>query len=32
MQLLWTVVACLLKNVEHEIEHNINSSYGLCKH
>ena len=32
MQLLWTVVACLLKNVEHGIEHDIDSAYGVYKH
>lgn len=26
MQFLWTVVTCLLKNVEHEIEHVLDSA------
>ena len=28
MQLLWTVVTYLLKNVKHGIEHDIDSAYG----
>ena len=28
MQLLWTVVTYLLKNVKHGIEHHIDSAYG----
>ena len=28
MQLLWTVVTYLLKNVKHGIEHDIDSTYG----
>ena len=30
MQLLWTVVTCLLKNVENGTEHDIDSAYGVC--
>ena len=32
MQLLWTVATYLLKNVEHEIEHDIDSAYIVCIH
>ena len=32
MQLLWKIVTCLLKSVEHEIEHDIDSAYGVCMH
>ena len=28
MQLLWTVVTYLLKNVKHGIEHDVDSAYG----
>ena len=28
MQLFWTVVTYLLKNVKHGIEHDIDSTYG----
>ena len=30
MQLLWTVVTYLLKNVEHGTELDVNSAYGEC--
>ena len=30
--LLWTVFTYLLKNVEHEIERDIRSSYAVWKH
>ena len=30
MQLFWTVVTYLRKNVEHCTEHDIDSSYGVC--
>ena len=33
MKLFRTVVGCLLKNIEHGIEHiDIDSAYGVCKH
>ena len=32
IQLLWTVVSYLLKNVKYEIEHNISSTYGDIRH
>ena len=32
MQLLWTVVTYLLKNVKHGIEHDIYSTYGDIRH
>ena len=32
MQLVWIFVACLLKTVEHRIEHDIDSAYGVCIH
>ena len=32
IQLLWTVVTCLLKNVEHKFEHDIDSAYGVPMH
>ena len=32
VQLLWTVVTYLLKNVKHEIEHDIYSTYGDIRH
>ena len=32
MQLLWTVVTYLLKNVEHGIEHDIDSAYVVYIH
>ena len=32
MQLLWTVLTCLLKNVEHGTEHDGDSAYGVCIH
>ena len=32
MQLLWTVVTYLLKNVKHEIEHDIDSTCGDIRH
>ena len=32
MSLLRTIVACLLKNVEHGTEHDIDSAYGVCMH
>ena len=28
MQLFWTVVTYLLKNIKHGIEHDIDSTYG----
>lgn len=31
MYLLLTVVLCLLKVVEHGIEHDVDSAYGACK-
>ena len=30
MHLHWTVVTYLLKNVEHGIEHDVDSAYGVC--
>ena len=32
MQLLGTAVTYLLKKVEHEIEHDNDSAYGVCTH
>ena len=32
MQLLWTVVTYLLKNVEQGIERDVYSAYGVCIH
>ena len=32
MQFLWTVVTCLLKNVEHGIEHVLDSANGVFMH
>ena len=30
IQLLWTVVTYLLKNVEHGIKDDVDGSYGVC--
>ena len=32
MQLIWTVNTCLLKNVKHGIEHDIDSTYENIRH
>ena len=30
LALLWRDVTCLLKNVEHGIEDDVNGTYGVC--
>ena len=32
MQSLWTVVTYFLKHVEHGVEHDADSTYGVCIH
>ena len=32
LALFWTVGAYLLKDVEHGIEHDVDSAYGVCIH
>ena len=30
VQLIWTVITYSLKNIEHTVEHDIDSAYGVC--
>ena len=32
MELIWTVVTYSLKNIEHTVEHDVDSANGVCIH